>query len=93
MKMCPETKVIRSVSLHGTLSDGTQYKTENLMNENNAEFCGKPSATKALHFIDRQSGEEEEGIFWTKAKVNGHYVASHGKGFKVWNALIADGQK
>ena len=87
VKMCLATKTIRNISLHGNLSDGSQYETENLMDPNISECFGKPSATK-VHFIDNGSGKEEEGIFWTKAKVNGHYFASHGKGFKVWNTLI-----
>lgn len=89
IKINPSSNAPNSVTLHGYLSDGTRYETKNLLAPESAAL-GKPFDTKPLQFMD--GNEKKAGVFWSKVNLcptKKYHLASYGKGFNVWNTLLA----
>lgn len=78
---CPETCELDSVKMHGYLSDGSSYETNNLLDTGNddANLIGRP-VRKITTKI-----EVKDALFWVKSKIGKDYLLSSGKGFSVFN--------
>jgi len=89
IKICSTTNTTISISMHGCLSDGSCYETENLTDiTTQDDSCGQQYAIEPLQFIDNSSGDMKEGVFWSKTIKGGRHLISYGEGFNVWNAVV-----
>jgi hypothetical protein len=89
IKCCQETGMLKSLKIHGCLSDGSKYETNNLLdvNDEDNQHIGRPLVGFA--YTDKGAIDVKDTDFWVKAKIGqSKYLLSAGKGFHVWNTLI-----
>ncbi|KAK1747815.1 hypothetical protein QTG54_001778 [Skeletonema marinoi] len=82
---CQRTGKLKSVKIHGFLSDGSHYEINNLLDVDD-KHIGRP-LLKKLPYTDNTK-EATITDFWVKAKLRQQYLLSAGKGFHVWNSLL-----
>ena len=83
---CQRTSKVKSVNIHGCLSDGSEYETNNLLDVDD-EQIGRP-LLRELSYTDKDTEEVRDMQFWVKTKIDQDYLLSAGKGFHVWNTLL-----
>ena len=91
IRLCPTTGNVDLLKIHGCLSDGSFYESENMMTINDDKddlVCGK-SQGPAI-FEDKESGRSREGMFWVKSRVDDKILVSFGEGYNVWNSFIPE---
>ena len=90
VNICKTTNNVGSIKMHGYLSDGSYYKTGDLMCSDHEDsiLLGRAFGSEEAEFLDTNSGSAKRGCFWVKAKIGQHYLVSHGKGFEVWNSFL-----
>ncbi|KAL7496190.1 hypothetical protein ACHAWT_004412 [Skeletonema menzelii] len=86
ISFCQRTSKVKSVNIHGCLSDGSKYETNNLLDVDDKQI-GRP-LLRELSYTDKDTGERRDMEFWVKAKIDQDYLLSAGKGFRVWNTLF-----
>jgi hypothetical protein len=86
---CQDTGKLKSLKIHGCLSDGSNYETNNLLDvdDEDNQHIGKP-LVKKLAYTGKDTKEAKDMDFWVKAKIGQDYLLSAGKGFHVWNTLL-----
>lgn len=85
---CPTTNSVKSLKVHGRLSDGLHYESNNMMtnsDENNFRIGRKIGH---FEFEDSELGDAKGGMFWLKGIFGGKYLVTFGKGYNVWNSFI-----
>jgi len=89
IQLCQATQAVESLTIHGCLSDGSYYETNNITNACDGENApiGRPLVGKDV-FKDNGSGDTLENKLWVKGKLGDKYLVSYGKGFNVWNACV-----
>ena len=88
IRLCPATGTCNSLKIHGCLSDGSYYETENMMHADDKGNLLYGTSHGPAVFKDEESGRSKKGMFWVKSKVGDRHLVSFGKGFNVWNSFI-----
>ncbi len=83
--LCPTTNSVSSLKIHGRLSDGSYYESNNMMTNGDEDNLRLGRKIGHFEFEDNESG----GMFWIKGVVGGKVLVSFGKGYNVWNSFIA----
>ncbi|KAL9179767.1 hypothetical protein ACHAXT_007737 [Thalassiosira profunda] len=79
---------VESVTMHGVLSDGTRYESNNIMNAGDEINQRIGFKIGRAEFRPDVSEDAKEGTFWVKGKVGDDLLVSSGEGFNVRNAYI-----
>lgn len=75
--------IIQSISTHGILSNGMQYRSTNFLHE---EAVGQPTEFTP---DDSNDDPDSKGSWWTKCRTtDGMFLISHCRGYKVTNAIV-----
>ena len=88
MSYCQNTGRLKSVELHGCLSDGSNYAISNLLDLDDEckKYIGRPLLNN-VSYIDVDTKKQGEQ-FWGKAKIDQNYLLSSGKGFHIVNLML-----
>ena len=81
--VCSDTNNVVSLTIHGCLSDGSYYESNNMMIPVDDDNVGREHGQ--FEFKDKKSGEMQNGLFWCKGLGN-KGVITCGKGYNVWNS-------
>jgi hypothetical protein len=84
--VCSDTNNVVSLTIHGCLSDGSYYKSNNMMITDDDDKVGQKHGQ--YEFQDIKSGEMQHGLFWFKGLGNKGLITC-GKGYNVWNSYTA----
>lgn len=75
--------IVQSISTHGILSNGMQYRSTNFLHE---EAVGQPTEFTP---DDSNDDPDSKGSWWTKCRTtDGMFLISHCRGYKVTNAIV-----
>ena len=78
---------VESVTIHGVLSDGTRYESNNIVNDGD-EINQRIGLRIGRAKFGDDASNAKEGTFWAKGQVNNDLLVSSGEGFNVRNAYI-----
>jgi len=84
---------LKSIRYHGVLSDGTEYESVNLVNDNNKETNNMETSIGQVaptSLVPDPSNSPHEGRWWTKGVCrDGSRLYYAGEGYNVWNYIVS----
>ena len=87
IQFCSTTENVKSLKIHGCISDGSYYDSGNIMDSSVEDNLLLGRKLGCVEF-KVESGDTKKGMFWVKGKVGEHHLVSYGEGFNVWNAYV-----